>query len=195
MNRAESKYFNTAARMDEAFLELLAEKDFQYITVKEICQRAGVHRSTFYLHYESLGDLLSESVEKMMEDFMHRFQEDGFLARMRSCPLEELVFVTPRYLFPYLSYIRDNRKLFRTSVEHYSTLGLQNNYRKLFQQVFEPILERFCVPPQDRHYMMIFYLNGIIAVLMEWLENGCREDVEAIAGIIIRIIQIPNAFE
>lgn len=41
LNRSESKYFATAARMDEAFLELLEKKDFDYITVKEICERAG----------------------------------------------------------------------------------------------------------------------------------------------------------
>ncbi|WP_432620447.1 hypothetical protein [Butyricicoccus sp.] len=40
MNKSESKYFHTAARMDEAFLTLLDEKDFAYITVKEICKRA-----------------------------------------------------------------------------------------------------------------------------------------------------------
>lgn len=42
MNRSESRYFATAARMDEAFLNLLAKKDFEYITIKEICEVAGV---------------------------------------------------------------------------------------------------------------------------------------------------------
>ena len=37
MNKNESKYFNTAINMDQAFLELLEKKDFSYITVKEIC--------------------------------------------------------------------------------------------------------------------------------------------------------------
>lgn len=41
MNRSESKYFNTARRMDEALLSLLEEKDFAYITVREICARRG----------------------------------------------------------------------------------------------------------------------------------------------------------
>ena len=41
MNKTESKYFSTAARMDEAFLALLEKKDLPYITVKEICQQAG----------------------------------------------------------------------------------------------------------------------------------------------------------
>ena len=56
MNRSESRYFATAARMDEAFLTLLAKKDFEYITIKEICEVAGVNRSTFYLHYETMSD-------------------------------------------------------------------------------------------------------------------------------------------
>ena len=51
MKKTESKYFYTAARMDQAFLELLEKKDMEYITVKEICETAGVNRSTFYLHY------------------------------------------------------------------------------------------------------------------------------------------------
>lgn len=55
MDRAESKYSNTARRMDRAFLDLLDRKDFAYITVKELCQAAGVNRSTFYLHYETMG--------------------------------------------------------------------------------------------------------------------------------------------
>ena len=70
MNKSESKYFATAARMDEAFLALLEKKDFAYITVKEICEAASVNRSTFYLHYETMADLLSESVSHMNEQFL-----------------------------------------------------------------------------------------------------------------------------
>ncbi len=62
MTKSESKYFNTARKMDKAFVELMENKDFEYITVTEICEKAGVNRSTFYLHYETIGDLLSECV-------------------------------------------------------------------------------------------------------------------------------------
>lgn len=48
MNKSQSKYFNTACLMDEALLSLLQKKDYTYITVKEICEKAGVNRSTFY---------------------------------------------------------------------------------------------------------------------------------------------------
>ena len=53
MNKSESKYYNTALLMDEALLLLLEKKDYDYITIKEICEKAGVNRSTFYLHYET----------------------------------------------------------------------------------------------------------------------------------------------
>ena len=35
--------------MDEALLDLLQNKGAEFITVKEICKKAGVGRSTFYL--------------------------------------------------------------------------------------------------------------------------------------------------
>lgn len=97
MNKNESKYFNTAVKMDKAFLSLLEKKDFSYITVKEICEKAKVNRSTFYLHYETLEDLLSESVEYMNEQFLAYMKQDTnvFMIRILECPLDELYLVTP----------------------------------------------------------------------------------------------------
>ena len=62
MNKSESKYYNTAVLMDEALLLLLESKDFDFITIKEICKKAGVNRSTFYLHYQNTNDLLNEAI-------------------------------------------------------------------------------------------------------------------------------------
>ena len=56
MNKSESKYFNTAVRFDKALLSLLETKPFEYITISEICEKAEVNRSTFYLHYENTSD-------------------------------------------------------------------------------------------------------------------------------------------
>lgn len=88
--------------MDEAFLDILAEKNFQYITVKEICQRAGVHRSTFYLHYETMADLLNESVESIMAEFYRHFQHGPLLPDISGSPLEELMLIDSAHLLPYL---------------------------------------------------------------------------------------------
>lgn len=112
LNKSESKYFNTAIKMDKAFLDLLAEKDFEYITVKDICKRAGVNRSTFYLHYETVADLLDESVEYMSNSFLKYFSENDIGLKINNSPLNELMFIKPDYIIPYLSYIKDNKKLF-----------------------------------------------------------------------------------
>ena len=107
MNKSESRYFATAARMDEALLTLLAKKDFEYITVKEICEVAGVNRSTFYLHYETMSDLLSESISRINEQFLAYMEKDSdaFSVKLRNCPRNEIYIITPDYLTPYLSYI------------------------------------------------------------------------------------------
>ena len=63
MNKSESKYFNTATKIDLALISLLKKKPFEYITVSEICKTAGVNRSTFYLHYENTGELFAEAAE------------------------------------------------------------------------------------------------------------------------------------
>ena len=115
MNRSESRYFATAARMDEAFLTLLAKKDFEYITVKEICEVAGVNRSTFYLHYETMSDLLSESVGRMNEQFLASMEKDSdaFSTKLRNCPRDELYLITPDYLIPYLNCSVQQQKMRR----------------------------------------------------------------------------------
>ena len=73
MNKSESKYFNTALLMNEALLLLLEKKDYEFITVTEICQKAGVNRSTFYLHYESMDDLLIETLDMINKKFHEAF--------------------------------------------------------------------------------------------------------------------------
>ena len=50
------------ARIRQAFTKLLREKPIQRIAVKELCQEAGVNRSTFYSHYEDLY-ALSDALE------------------------------------------------------------------------------------------------------------------------------------
>lgn len=186
MNKSESKYFNTAVRMDEAFLALLEKKDFAYITVKEVCEKAGVNRSTFYLHYETVSDLLSESVSYLYSQFLDYITPNtaGIVARLRDCPLEELYLVTPEYLTPYLSYIKDHKRLFRTAVENASALRLSETYDKMLRHVFTPILERFQVPEQDRNYIMAFYIHGLMAIITEWLEKDCGDSIDHVITVI-----------
>lgn len=186
MNKSESKYFNTALRMDEALLALLEEKDLEYITVKEICHRAGVNRSTFYLHYETIADLVDETLEMINQRFRSYFpqQEEEILGNMGNRERENLVLVTWEYLLPYLRFIRDNKKVYRAAFRNPSSMQAHTRYGELKQQILGPILERFEIPAAQRPYYMAYYVEGIIAIVKEWLRQDCADEVEMIADII-----------
>lgn len=186
MKKSESRYFNTALRIDQAFLKLLEQKDMEYITVKEICEAAGVNRSTFYLHYETIGDLLAESVQYMNEQFLEHMKMRGevFVSKIRDCPLDELYLVTPAYLTPYLEYIAQNKRLFRTALKKSGSLGLDRIYSRMMRHVFTPILERFQIAEPDRSYMVAFYIHGLMAILSEWLKHDCADSIPHVCAVM-----------
>ena len=186
MNKSESKYFNTALRLDEALIELLEEKDLEYITVKEICQRAGVNRSTFYLHYETIADLVEETLEMVNQRFRSYFpqREEEVLGDMVSREREDLVLVTREYLLPYLRFIRDNKKVYRAAFQNPGGMRTEARYEGLKQYILHPILARFAIPEAHQPYYITYYVEGIIAIVKEWLRQDCADEVEMIADII-----------
>ena len=191
MNKSESKYFNTALRMDKALIALLEEKDLEYITVKEICHQAGVNRSTFYLHYETIADLVNETLEMINRRFLSYFpqQEEDVLGNMDSRERKGLVLVTREYLLPYLRFIQDNKKVYRAAFRNPSSMQAHVRYGELKQHILGPILERFEIPASHRPYYMAYYVEGIIAIVKEWLRQDCADEVEMIAGIIESCVQ------
>lgn len=176
--------------MDKAFLELIEKKDFAYITVKEICEKAGVNRSTFYLHYETVADLLEESTRHIVDEFIGCMPHDTkeFLEKLPERPLGELYLITPEYLTPYLTYIREHRRVFRATVEQASVLRMEDAYRDLNRHVLTPILERYGVAPGDREYMMTFFISGLMAIINEWLKGDCADDIGHIISVMQRCI-------
>lgn len=190
MNKNESKYFNTAIKMDKALITLLEKKDFEYISIKEICEVAGVNRSTFYLHYENTADLLKETTKYILDSFLTYFSVDrqSITIQYRDCKLQDLVFITPEYLTSYLTYIKENQKVFKTAVKHLGTMDFNTVYDKMFKFIFNPVLERFSFPEREREYVLKFYLTGITAIVMEWLKNDCEESMDDISRIIIQCV-------
>ena len=167
-------------------ISLLKKKPFEYITVSEICETAKVNRSTFYLHYETIGDLLNETARYLLDDFIAQFTTDkkSVVLKLKDRNLDELIFVCDKYLNPYLTYINDNKEVFKIALAHYKTLGLDDVYKRMFESIFNPILDRFEYPSNIRQYVMMYYLNGINAIVLEWLRNGCDKSVNEISEII-----------
>lgn len=106
------------------------------------------------------------------------------MTQIRKCPLQELNLITPDYLVPYLQYIKEHRRLFLTALKNTTALRFDESYEKMFRFVFNPILERYQVPVEQRKYVMAFYIKGIMAIIDEWLKEDCKDDINDIAKVI-----------
>ncbi len=172
--------------MDEAFLSILEKKDLEYITVKEICTAAGVNRSTFYLHYETINDLLEESAQHINDSFLSYMGKDPkhIIGSIDNTDNSNLYFLTDEYLLPYLNFTKEHKRLFYTIINNPVSLKMDKSYMLMFRHIFSPILERFGIPEENREYMMAFYIHGMIAIITQWLKNDCKEPVEKISALM-----------
>lgn len=186
MNKSESKYLNTALLMDEALLFILEKKDFEFITVKEICDKAGVNRSTFYLHYESIDDLLVETIEFINKKFHTTFNNKK--VNLQGSNKEDLFFINEENLIPYLSFVKENKKVFKLIHDKPYLFGNDIEKNNLYSSLFSPILEKFGVDEKYKEYTFVYYTQGTLAIVLKWIENDCKESVEDIAKFIMDVI-------
>ena len=190
MTKAESRYRSTAVRMDKALLTLLEKKDLEYITVKELCRTAGVNRSTFYLHYETVGDLLAECAEYCSRQCFDRYSRETVqvTGRLASADLRELIFISPEYLRPYFAFVRENRQLFRAVFSRRTGFDTQGTFDRMFRDIFSPIMDRFSFPEEDKPYIISFYIAGMMAIVREWIQDDCRTPAEKIIALTMQCI-------
>lgn len=197
MNKSESKYYNTACLMDEAFILLLDKKEFKYITAKEVCVKAGVNRSTFYLHYESMSDLLEESFQYVLDKFNTKMKEagNGQLSKennavekqIKEADIDELYLVTPKYLTPYLQFIEENKRIYAAMMNNIGLFDWKSVYGYIFNSIVSPVCERFGQKDEAiKKYVFSFYIRGLSAIVEEWLKRDCKESVEEVISIIER---------
>lgn len=191
MNRSESKFKNTAEKMDNALLAIINEKDFQDINVAEICEKAGVSRSTFYDHYQNTYDLLKETQNMIMKNFHKSFNEAGItFPDISKLDKNDLYFISPKYLVPYLEYVKKNKRIFRTYLTHLATFEPEDAFDDLFKYVLKPVFMRMGVMDNSiMQYMSKFFLSGITAIVNEWVNNDCKDDILFIVEIITACIK------
>ena len=110
-------------------------------------------------------------------------------AKPHTCPIDELYLITPEYLTPYLNFVKENPRLFRTGLENAAVLHLDDSYAGLLRYVIEPILDRYGVPQWERPYIMTFHISGLMAIILQWLKEDCATPVGEIVGLIQRCIR------
>ncbi len=181
MNKHESKYNITASYMDEALLILLEQKEYDFISVKEICNTAGVNRSTFYLHYESIDDLLEETINYASKKFMEKLNQID-----NKSDIYNTVLTREKYLKPYLEFIKENKKLYKLMHDKPQLFKINSTTNRLYENLFDVALTRFKVKDEEKEFIFSFYTEGVLGIIKTWLKNDCKEDIDFIINIIER---------
>ncbi|MBD5131822.1 MAG: TetR/AcrR family transcriptional regulator [Clostridiales bacterium] len=187
MNRSESKFNNTAGKMRRALVTLLETKEFGDISIMDICVAAGVNRSTFYAHYDNTYELLREAHAGMVGDFFNECEFDNpvDLSNMSNLSKDDLNLISPKYLLPYLKYIKNHKRLFRIYAENAHSFEVNKADDMLIENIFVPILFKHGVTDKKLiYYMQKFFLKGIDAIINEWVRNDCEDDILFICEII-----------
>jgi len=47
------------------------------------------------------------------------------------------------------------------------------------------VLMRFGFPEEEMNFVLKFYLTGIMAIIIEWIDNNCSESIEFISKIVM----------
>ena len=190
MDKAQSKFFNTALKMNDALFELLENNDFNQITISQICQKAGVNRSTFYAHYNNTYDLLEETHQNFVSRFFSIYELR--VSEIESLSAENSIFITAKYLVPYLEFIKKNKKLFKLYFNNLKTFMPDDVFKELIDKVFIPILKKHDITDKTViEYMAQYYLMGITAITLKWLERDCIDDVKFVCEVITTCVR-PN---
>lgn len=166
-------------------MRLLERKDFKDITISDVCNEAGVNRSTFYSHYENTYDMLEEIKNNSIAEFMESFHSDLELNNLGKYDSAELMFVSPKYLIPYLEFVRDNKRFFKVYMSNLNNFAVEDTNSYLVDTVFTPIYAKNGITDKTIvKYMSRYFLSGITAIVTEWVKNDCEDDILFISEII-----------
>ncbi len=154
--------------LKSALLERRKEKNIRNITVKELCEKAHLNRSTFYLHYKKPEDVLIEREEdalsKLEQDLKKQDSKQDSM-KLWTILLENIKEYKEFY---YL--------LFTQKEEHHFLLRRQKYY-------LQSPKERLLSDEKRNDYRNNYRIAGNLSILVSWLTDGCRIPTEVIARL------------
>jgi AcrR family transcriptional regulator len=191
-----------------ALTELVAEKDYDTITVQEILDRADVGRSTFYTHYRDKDDLLHSILERLDELFeRHRKQLSDAALRYETADHPNLM----PGLSPVLGLFRfagENHPFFKTML---GKRGYGIYARPFYERLFTHVHEMFTQPfhgdvlahlhepfrtlisgetrgSLESEIAAHYFVSALMGVLVWWLEEDMPCTVEEIDRIFRQLV-------
>lgn len=175
--KANLKVINTKRKLSKSLISLLTSKSITEIDVSELCEKAGINRTTFYKHYTSLYHLLDE----LIVQFFKRI-ETLFL----SLSSGENTTSKVAYL---LKYLKQNREFVTIIMNNNSFSSISE---RLIQLNFICNLINSNIQYRKNDYVsedyyVDFIISGWIAAIRRWVNENCNLDVNTLARLLTSI--------
>ncbi|KAA8828466.1 TetR/AcrR family transcriptional regulator [Bifidobacterium myosotis] len=181
--RHDSEVLPAKERLENAFWELLADRDYRKITVTDVVREAGVNRNSFYYHFSSLPELADSAI-------LH--QVESSTVQRRPDPNGDAEEQWSERVTALLSDPKQRQRLDRLALlaGPHSTLDLTESLRDFAR------LQLFSMLQLDPEHvdlktdlMVEFTVGGLLAVLRRWpelsdtieLKDLLKEDVAVLA--------------
>jgi AcrR family transcriptional regulator len=168
----------TKQLLKQSLIDLLNENSIHKISVREICERAEVNRSTFYKYYGSQYDLFHDMEEEILNHVNHQ------LTVTPSALAGDLSQITK-----LVAFVGENAALCKLLINH----NVDPNFPEALVNI--PSLRRWIdthFPPAytqaEMEYVYALVVNGGYTVIKMWLNKEDREQPDVIAGILLRTI-------
>lgn len=172
MERKETRRAQmTKLLLKTALIELMQEKPFKQITIKELCERADLNRTTFYLHYADQQGVLNDverEVRKKTAEYMEKIS-----------PAAEAV----ELIEAFLSYVQKNDAIFRTLLLQGGGDGFELAFINYTLRVLKPNLPNYGDPARER-YVLTFLMYGSVHIIIDWIESNYDLTAREIAKLI-----------
>lgn len=165
MSKVDRRILKTQEAMKKAVVELMAEKNFDNITIQDIADRANINRGTIYLHYQDKYDLLDKLIETHFDDLeeMNKW----------ACEMDWI-----DALVPYFEYFEKNYLFFSTMLASKAAKGAPSSFRTRllasFMKGFESEIDRESGKNADLSDDVILQYAGTayVGVIEWWIRNG-----------------------
>lgn len=160
-------------RMETELLALLRDKSIEHITVKEICERAHVNRSTFYAHFTDIYDMLEQMESHLHEELMAAYKRLGGAGHM--------IFTS----IVFLHHVRDHQFFYRSVLRTRRDFPIEQGFDEMMEEVVRPRCASAGVTDEaEVLYYFTAFQAAFTMVLRRWVEDGCRENAETMATVL-----------
>ena len=143
-----------------SFIKLLTERPISQITVKDIVERCGVNRNTFYYHFRDIPDAVEAVVKEELEDILKNQKSPESVSDCMEILVNAVQKNKKAMLHLYRSIQRD---VFADYLDHAS--------ESVVEELVNRVVGEYEMDPEDRRLVIRYYKCVFVGVILDWLRH------------------------